>query len=109
MAKRKPAQSQAMSIGEIKSRFGITLREARDIATAVNNAAITKGSKVARKDLAKQIREVGTAVKKGEVGTTAGKVKGGKLKPGKSRNYPTTFNVVPKKEPLVSIRKKRSV
>ena len=29
----------------------------------------------ARKDLAKQIKEVGTAVKKGEVGTTAGKLK----------------------------------
>ena len=106
----KKSSKSAMDMAQIAERFGITKREARDIATAVNNVVISKGSKASRKDLAKQVKEVGTAVKKGEVGTTAGKVKQGKFKSGKYRDYPRTYNIVEKptknKKPA-SIRKIR--
>ena len=110
MAKKK-SSSQAMDMAQIAQRFGITIREARDIATAVSNVAVSKGSKQSRKNLVKQVKEVKSAVTKGEPGTTAGKVKNDKFKAGKYRDYPSTFNVVDpnKKEKPVSIRKKRFV
>jgi hypothetical protein len=112
MAAKKKSASRAMEMAEIRERFGITLREARDIATAVSNAAVAKGSKATRKNLKKQVKEVGTAVTKGEVGTTAGKVKNGKFESGKYRDYPRTYNVVDKnkksKKPA-SIRKIREL
>jgi len=100
-------KSEDFKMSDIVDKFGITIREARDIATAVNNLALSKGSKKSRKDLVKQIKEVGTAVKKSEVGTTAGKVKKGKFKPGTARNYSKTFNVIDpkKKEKPVSMKK----
>ena len=106
----KKTSKSAMDIAQIAERFGITAREARDIATAVNNVVVSKGSKATRKNLVKQVKEVGTAVKKGEVGTTAGKVKNGQFKSGKYRDYPQTYNVIEKsnknKKPA-SIRKIR--
>ena len=109
MAKKsKPMAFNQMS--DIVDRFGITAREARDIATAVGNLALSKGSKKSRKDLVKQVKEVGTAAKKGEVGTTAGKVKEGKFKSGTARNYPKTFNVIGREDKKpASIRKIKKV
>jgi hypothetical protein len=70
-------------IGEVAKRFGITAREARDIATAVGTlgkaAVVTaqfpgmnKGvAKSAAKNLVKQVKETGTAAKSGKKGTTS--------------------------------------
>jgi len=103
MAKRR-------NIQVIAERFNITAREARDIATAVNNLTVAtarqmgpRGGKAVRKDLIKQVKEVGTAVRKGETGTPAGKFKNGKFKESKKlRNYAKTYNIMPMKEPKVS-------
>ena len=73
-------------IGEIAKRFGVTAREARDIATAVANAAsvghanMGKGTKAGPqtgrmvKDIGKQIKETAVAARTGKKGTTALKV-----------------------------------
>jgi len=98
MAKNKAPNK----IQYIAERFGITAREARDIATAVNNAAEAtarnmgpRGGKAVRKDLVKQVKEVGKAAIKGETGTPAGKFKDGKFKQSKKlRDYPRTYNVM---------------
>lgn len=103
MAKRK-------NIQVIAERFGITAREARDIATAVNNVTVAtarsmgpRGGAPVRKDLVKQVKEVGKAITKGETGTPAGKFKNGKFKQSKKlRDYPRTYNVMRMKEPKVS-------
>lgn len=72
MAKKKSTLSQ------VAKRFGITAREARDIATAVGTAAtassIKAGSRLSadvRANLKQQIKEVGTAAAKGKKGTTS--------------------------------------
>ena len=67
------------ALSEITKRFGITAREARDIATAVSSAAQAirkspqEGMPVKKivKGVAKQVKEVGTAAKTGKKGTTA--------------------------------------
>ena len=67
------------ALSEITKRFGITAREARDIATAVGSAAQAirkspqEGMPVKKivKGVAKQVKEVGTAAKTGKKGTTA--------------------------------------
>ena len=71
------------ALKEITKRFGITAREARDIATAVGSAAQAvrkspqEGMPVKKivKGVAKQVKEVGTAATKGKKGTTAIQVK----------------------------------
>ena len=75
------AANKAMN--EIAKRFGITAREARDIATAVGSAAQAvrkspqEGIPVKKivKNVAKQVKETGTAAATGKKGTTAYKVK----------------------------------
>jgi hypothetical protein len=111
MAAKKKNNSKNVELAQLVERLGITMREARDIATAVSNVAVSKGSAKTRKNLVKQVKEVKTAITKAETGTTPGKVKGGKFKKGKFRDYPNTFMVINpnKKEKPVSIRKKRFV
>jgi predicted transcriptional regulator len=73
----------ASPLDKIAKRFGITVREARDIATAVGSAAqaVRKAPqegmpvKKAIKNVAKQVKEVGRAATTGKKGTTAMKVK----------------------------------
>jgi hypothetical protein len=73
----------ASSLNKIAKRFGITAREARDIATAVGSAAQAlrkspqEGMPVKKtiKNVAKQVKEVGRAATTGKKGTTAYKVK----------------------------------
>jgi hypothetical protein len=71
--------SKPSTVQQVAKRFGITAREARDIATAVGSAAQAirkspqEGMPVKKivKDVAKQVKEVGTAAKTGKKGTTA--------------------------------------
>ena len=86
-AAKKPAAKGGSAIGEIAKRFGITAREARDIATAVTTlgkAVVTPagnyGSKSKNKaativkaagNVAKQAGETYTAATKGKSGTSA--------------------------------------
>jgi hypothetical protein len=80
------SKSGASTIAAVTKRFGITAREARDIATAVGTLAQTRktsagGTKEeARKNLKKQIKEVGSAAIKGTKGTP-------------SKEYNPTFNI----------------
>lgn len=77
MAKKNP-------ISAVAKRFGITAREARDIATAVSNAAkvttrnVTSGASVPYKrlgkDIVKQTKETGRAATTGKSGTRPLKV-----------------------------------
>jgi rubrerythrin len=67
------------TIQQIATRFNITAREARDIATAVGSAAQAirkspqEGMPVKKivKNVAKQVKETGTAAAKGKKGTSA--------------------------------------
>jgi len=67
------------AMSEIKKRYGITAREARDIATAVGTLGkvVTtvpgKGLSVKKsaKNLAKQVKETATAATRGRTGTTS--------------------------------------
>ena len=73
------------TVQQVAKRFGITAREARDIATAVGTlgkaAVVTaqfpgmnKGvAKSAAKNLVKQVKETGTAATTGKKGTTSSK------------------------------------
>lgn len=73
----------ANALDKITKRFGITAREARDIATAVGSAAqaVRKSPqegmpvKASIKNIKKQVKEVGRAATTGKKGTTAMKVK----------------------------------
>jgi hypothetical protein len=74
-AKAKP--KSASGIAAIAKRFGITAREARDIATAVSTAVKTSskpgaGKFYAVQNLKDQIKEVGTAATTGKKGTRSG-------------------------------------
>jgi hypothetical protein len=83
----KPARNKAgaSTVAAVAKRFGVTAREARDIATAVGTlgkaAVVTaqfpgmnKGvAKSAAKNLVKQVKETGTAAKSGKKGTTSSK------------------------------------
>jgi hypothetical protein len=89
-AAAKPV-AKASGIGAVAKRFGITAREARDIATAVTTlgkAVVTPGSVYgsksknkavtivkAVKDVAKQAGETAVAAGTGKSGTTALKLK----------------------------------
>lgn len=75
MAKKNP-------ISAVAKRFGITAREARDIATAVSNVASVGYSRMGNaplkvptkrlvKDVKKQVKETVRAAKTGKKGTTA--------------------------------------
>jgi hypothetical protein len=73
------SKSGASAISAITKRFGITAREARDIATAVGSAATAirkspqEGMPVKKivKNVAKQVKEVGTAATSGKKGTSS--------------------------------------
>ena len=74
-SRNKSGASTAAAIGK---RFGITAREARDIATALGTVAgrAVKGGDATGKgkdiaNLKKQIKEVGVAAKTGKKGTTS--------------------------------------
>ncbi len=92
-AAAKPAAKKAApsTVQQIAKRFGVTAREARDIATAVGNVAKSAKSatnldrtgnqylggmalKASVKDLKKQVKETGRAAKTGAKGTRAGKL-----------------------------------
>jgi len=111
----------ASPLDKVAKRFGITAREARDIAKAVGNAATlaktaTKGSGTVKKgsvgkatrNIAKQVGETARAAATGKKGTRAGKVTAERgeypygFKKGAPREYKRTFNVMPMKEPKVS-------
>jgi len=87
-AAKKPAAKKGSALNEVAKRFGITAREARDIATAVGTVAKLKFDKEAQygrytypqaerrkavKDLKKQVSETVTAAKTGKKGTTSGR------------------------------------
>ena len=74
------ARKKANPLDAVAKRFGITVREARDIATAVGTAATASSMKAGprlsadvRANLKQQIKEVGTAAAKGKKGTTSAK------------------------------------
>jgi len=75
--------SNRLTIAQIAKRAGITAREIRDVVTATGSAAqaLRKSPqegmpvKATVKNIAKQVKEVGTAATKGKKGTTAIQVK----------------------------------
>jgi hypothetical protein len=79
------SKSGASALKEVTKRFGITAREARDIATAVSTAAKVTARTGAGKttwarpsqiaEVAKQVKEVGVAAATGKKGTSAGQTK----------------------------------
>jgi hypothetical protein len=92
-AAAKPAAKKAApsTVQQIAKRFGVTAREARDIAKAVGNVATSAKSatnldrtgnqylgkqalRASVKDLKKQVKETGRAAKTGTTGTRAGKI-----------------------------------
>ena len=89
--KKSPKPAKPSTIQQIATRFGVTAREARDIAKAVGNVATSAKSatnldrtgnqylggmalKASVKDLKKQVKETGRAAKTGAKGTRAGKL-----------------------------------
>lgn len=78
----KPKDKKSL-IQDITNRYRVTAREARDIVTAVGSAATAARKSVQKdmpvgkviKDVAKQVKEVGTAAATGKKGTTSYKVK----------------------------------
>ena len=72
----------ANPLDAVAKRFGITVREARDIATAVGTVADiarsrdvkNRGTQVKKavRGVAKQVKETGRAATSGKKGTTAG-------------------------------------
>jgi hypothetical protein len=72
-----------LTVAQIAKRAGVTAREIRDVVTAAGSAAQAlrkspqEGMPVKKVvgNVAKQIKEVGTAATKGKKGTTAIKVK----------------------------------
>jgi hypothetical protein len=86
-ATTKAAPKGGSTVQQIAKRFGVTAREARDIATAVGTVAALKFDKNAQygrytypqaerrkavKDLKKQVSETVRAAKTGKKGTTPG-------------------------------------
>ena len=79
----KMAKSKPSTIQQVAKRFGVTAREARDIATAVSTAAKVTARTGAGKttwgrpsqvaEVARQVKEVGVAAVTGKKGTSAGK------------------------------------
>jgi hypothetical protein len=87
----KPARNKAgaSTVAAVAKRFGVTAREARDIAKAIGNVAESavaakniknpqqqylggQALKASVKDLKKQVKETGRAAKSGTKGTRAG-------------------------------------
>jgi protein-disulfide isomerase len=85
------SKSGASTVAAVAKRFGVTAREARDIAKAIGNVAESavaskniknpqqqylggKALKASVKDLKKQVKETGRAAKSGTTGTRAGKL-----------------------------------
>ena len=71
------------TLGQVAKRFGITAREARDIATAVGTVgkSVLKSPqegvspRKAVKNLKKQVKEVGASAVKGKKGTSSAQLK----------------------------------
>ena len=88
----KPKDKESL-IQNITNRYRVTAREARDIVTAVGtltSAPNTKRLKEGASNLAKQVKEVGTAAVKGKSGTTSSRVSSGEITDkGKSIKYGT--------------------
>ena len=80
------AKDKKNLIQDITNRYRVTAREARDIVTAVSNAASVAYSNAGQrtaagpqtgrmvKDIAKQVKETAVAARTGKKGTTALKV-----------------------------------
>ena len=81
------------ALSEITKRFNITVREARDIATAVGTLAESKNTGRAKQNivnLAKQVKEVGSAAAQGKKGTSSNRISSGEINnKGKSIKYGT--------------------
>jgi hypothetical protein len=86
---KKSPKAKPSTIQQIATRFNVTAREARDIATAVGTVAGLKFDKNAQygrytypqaerrkamKNLKKQVSETVTAAKTGKKGTTSGRM-----------------------------------
>jgi hypothetical protein len=79
------SKAGASTVAAVAKRFGVTAREARDIATAVSTAAKVTARTGAGKttwarpsqvaEVAKQVKEVGVAAVTGKKGTSAGQTK----------------------------------
>jgi hypothetical protein len=79
------SKSGKSALSAVAKRFGVTAREARDIATAVSTAAKVTARTGAGKttwarpsqiaEVAKQVKEVGVAAATGKKGTSAGQTK----------------------------------
>ena len=71
------SKAGASTVASVAKRFGITAREARDIATALGTAAQSTrnpnslGKKSATKIVAKQVKEAAVAAATGKKGTTS--------------------------------------
>ena len=76
------ARKRTNPLDAVAKRFGVTAREARDIATAVANAASVTGRNITirganvpakrlAKDVARQVKETGRAAVTGKSGKTA--------------------------------------
>ena len=91
------AKAKKNAMSEIIKRYGITAREARDIATAVGTLgqAVRKSAqenispKSAAKNVIKQVKETGRAAATGKRGTTSQQVKstGESKQVGPFKNY----------------------
>ena len=91
----RKSSAKPSTVQQVAKRFGITAREARDIATAVGTLAVgtkrnIKGdlyssSKMPVQNLVRQVKEVGTAAVKGKRGTTSDEMTPGIVKPGGKR------------------------
>jgi hypothetical protein len=85
------SKAGASTVSAVAKRFGVTVREARDIAKAIGNVAESavaskniknpgqqylggQALKASVKDLKKQVKETGRAAKSGTTGTRAGKL-----------------------------------
>lgn len=77
--KPKPPKPTKPKDKEKKSKLSVVAREIRDIPTAVGTVLTTreisskKHATMAKKDLKRQIRQVGKAIKTGKPGTSAAK------------------------------------
>lgn len=71
------AKKKSSPLDKVAKRFGITVREARDIATAVSTAASLRGAPAKQKarameNVKKQVKEAGRAAVTGKTGTRSG-------------------------------------
>ena len=71
------ARKRTNPLDAVAKRFGVTVREARDIATAVSTAASLRGAPAKQKaraieNVKKQVKEAGRAAATGKKGTRSG-------------------------------------